>query len=326
MGAFVLGAILVFIAAPIGFFVARSGTKRLMDADLDRYAKQSAKTARAVGNSVAIGSFLLGILIVAWSCVTVVPVNSVGIPTKFGSIGNPMNSGFHVVAPWTDVNTFSTRIQESSMLGAADEGDKAKDDSIEVRGSDGYLMHVDVTVRYFIQSESASSLFRLVGSEDGIRERLVRPEVREAIRVAFAGYTSEEGYTTGRDAIRSDATADLAKRLERYGLKLDSIAIRNVAPDATLGKAISERAAAREKKLQAEIDQERLVTEAETRRKVAETDAAAKQIAAEAEAEANRTIAASITEDLLMLKRIEALRDANTVYVPDGSSVIVGNK
>lgn len=325
MFSFIAGIIFVIIAF-ISFIVGGSARRAVRrDGEAMSRSDLNAAKATAAGGRIA-GTLLtlIGLLLIGFACTQVVPANSVGIPTSFGSIGSPVTSGFHVMAPWTDVNTFSTRMQETSMLGAVDEGDKAKDDSIEVRGSDGYLMNVDVTVRYFIEGQEASALFKLVGSEDGIRERLVRPEVRESVRVAFAGHTAEEGYTTGRDAIRGDITADLDKRLARYGLRLDSVAIRNVEPDVTLGKAISERAAAREKALQASIDQERQTTDAETRRLVAETDAAAKRIAAQGEADANRILIESLTPELLELKRIEALRDANTVYVPSDTTIITG--
>jgi regulator of protease activity HflC (stomatin/prohibitin superfamily) len=243
---------------------------------------------------------------------------------EVGSIKDPVNSGFHVMVPWADVHTFSTRLQELSMLAAVDEGDKAKDDSVEVRGSDGYEMNVDITVRYFIEGSEASTLFRLVGSEDGVKQRLVRPDVRNRTRVAFAEFTSEEGYTSQRDKIAANLAADLTPRMAAYGLRLESVSIRNVKPDPVLAKAISDRAAAREQALQAGIEQKKLITEAETRRKVAETDARAKVIAAQGEADSNRIITQSITSDLLTLKQIEALRDANTVYIAPGTSIIVG--
>lgn len=327
MGRFITGCVMLVIIFPIcaivAFALRRSAKADRSRGGLNNYAQD--KEFGAVVAKWAGRAFIgFGVAFIGWSTIRVVPANHVGIPTEFGNIKAPLDSGIHFVSPWTDVNLFSTRMQESSMLGAADEGDKAKDDSIEVRGSDGYKMNVDVTVRYFINQENASALFKLVGSEDGIRERLVRPEVREAVRLAFAGFTSEEGYTSQREAIRDAAQADLEKRLARYGLRLDSVAIRNVAPDAALGQAISDRAAARERALQAEIEQGRLVTEAETRRQVAEKDAEAKLIAANAEAQANDIVAASLTDAVLEAKRIEALRDANTVYVPYDSTVLVG--
>ena len=335
MFSFVIG-LLFILAAVIFFAVSRIYAKKSATANQDQdtldYIKRRSSDAqyyRQWASALKIGSpvaLVFGLMFTIFPCVQVVDANTVGIPVSYGSIQEPVSSGFHLMAPWVDVRTFSLRMQETSMLRALDEGDKTKDDSIEVRGSDGYLMNVDVTVRYFIVGESANTLFKLVGSEDGVRDRLVRPEVRESVRSWFAKYTSEEGYTSEREAIRQNITTDLTARLAKYNLRLDSVAIRNVAPDATLAQAISDRAAARERALQATIEQDRLTTEAETRRKVAETDAKAKVIAAQGEADANEIITKSITSDLLTLKQIEALRDANTVYIEPGTSVIVGGQ
>jgi len=265
----------------------------------------------------------------------VVPANSVGIPTSFGSIGKPMKSGFHLTKPWTEVNNFSTRLQESSMLSSG-EGEKGRQDSISVRGSDGYEMWVDVTIRYTIAGDTADQLFRRVGSMDGIKDRIVRPEVREGVRLVFANYTAEEGYSAKREDISKEFNALLKSRLAPYGVILDSAVIRSVDPDETLKKAISDRSAARERGLQAELEQKKQVTEAETRKQVAERDATAlttktqgeadaQRIAAQGEADANAKVSASLTEAILRQLQIEALK-AGTVYVvPDGGNFILGD-
>jgi regulator of protease activity HflC (stomatin/prohibitin superfamily) len=309
---FVLGVI--FLIAALSFF----GVSRVLTGKT-----YGGTEKKKIATLAAIPLAILAVLLLGFSTVRIVPSNTVGIPTTFGSIGQAKGAGFHLTAPWTSINTFSTRVQESSMLDVLDEGDRAKKDAIEVRGSDGYQMRVDITIRYFIEEKSASALFRLVGSETGIRERLVRPEAREAVRVVFAKFTAEEGYTSQREAIRTEIEADLAKRLLKYGLRLDTVNVRNVAPDPVLASAISDRAKAREQALQAEITQKTQVTEAETRRKVAETDAKAKVIAAQGEADSNAIITASLTPELLTLKQIEALEKANTVYIPAGSQVLV---
>lgn len=337
MAIFVIG-IIIAVAGIVGIFVGR-GYKRKAERSRTAAAQEEtrfktsyledadeAEDVHRVVRGFSVGAILLGVVVVVLSTMRVVPANTVGIPTEFGSIGSPKSSGFHIVTPWTKINTFSTRVQETSMLDVVDEGDKMSADAVEVRGSDGYSMRVDITVRYFIKPAAASDLYRLVGSMDGIRDRLVRPEVRESVRVIFANYTAEEGYSSERVAIRGLIEQDLKVRLDRYGLTMDAVNVRNVNPDPVLAQAISDRAAARERALQAEITQKQQVTEAETRRKVAETDAQSQIIAAQAQADANKILNASLTAELLELRRIEALEKANTVYVPVDTSVIVGQQ
>ena len=92
-----------------------------------------AKKNRAQAGLILVVALLLGVS----ACIRVVPANTVGIPTQFGAIGKPLASGFHLTLPWTNVSNFSTRVQELSMLHAADEGDLRKDDSIEIISKGG---------------------------------------------------------------------------------------------------------------------------------------------------------------------------------------------
>lgn len=267
-----------------------------------------------------------GLLFLALACVRIVPANTVGIPTTFGAIGSPVRPGLKLVTPFTEVNTFSTRLQESTMLADVGEGDRKKEDSIEVRGSDGYAMNVDLTIRFAVRPDAASTLYRRVGDMAGIRDRIVRPETREGVRVVFGNFTAEEGYTAKREQISAEVNQVMQKRLEPYGLDLDQVNVRNVNPEESLRKAIGDRAAARERANQAQIEQQKQVTEAETRKQVAERDAQARQISAQAEAEANAKIAASLTDPLLRKLYFEALAKGNTIYVPNDGSVIIDGR
>lgn len=361
---FVVGIFLLVVAvvAFIAKAVLNSKVKRArkeLDQTEDIYEKRDLREqltaiesnpqfARMIG-LVALG---LGLLFGFWSTVRIVPANTVGIPTTFGSIGSPMQSGFHITAPWTDVNTFSTRIQELSMLKAVDEGDKAKDDSIEIIADGGGSMSVDLTVRYSIIGEQAAVLFKQAGSMDLIKDRFVRPDAREVTRNVFALYSAEDGYSTKRAEIALLITEQLRERLETRGIIIDSVNVRDVLPEAQVLSAINAILQTRNEATKALEDQKKQVTEAETRKQVAErdkdatitkaeADAEAVRIAAEAQANANALIAASLTPELVELEKAKAcaeaiaktgatvvnvcgdMSNANTESSPDGTAVIV---
>lgn len=276
--------------------------------------------------------FFIAFTFFIFSVVRVVPANSVGIPVTFGSVGGELSPGLKIVSPFTSIRTFSTRLQELSMQ---DKDNGEAGDAITVRGSDGYEMRVAVTVRYKVLQESAVPLFRRVGSMDGIRDRIVKPEVSEAIRIVFADYTAEDGYSLKRTEVSADANEIIRARLAPYGLELDAVLIRNVDPNQNLKTAIDERSAARERALQAKLEQEKQVTEAETRKQVAERDAAAaitaadgqakaRVIGATAEADANKLITASLSVLLNDYIRAQALSSAETIYIPSDSSLLIG--
>jgi regulator of protease activity HflC (stomatin/prohibitin superfamily) len=270
---------------------------------------------------VPAGMIVAGVLLAATTVLRVVPANTVGIPTNFGSIGDPMSSGLRVTYPWTEINELSTRIQELSMLRASDEGDLSKDDSIRVIAEGGGSMAVDLTVRYSVDPAKAGDLFRQAGTMDLIKDRFVRPDAREVARNVFSLYTAEEGYSSKRGEIAEQIFTNLAPRLANRGILVDSINVRDVEPEAQVLTAINDILAARNAALTAAEEQKRQVTEAETRKQVAERDAeaaAAKakgeadaiRIRAQAEAEANRQIALSLTPELLDLQITQACANA----------------
>jgi regulator of protease activity HflC (stomatin/prohibitin superfamily) len=280
-----------------------------------------------LGSLVAVG---LAVVLALWSCVRIVPANNVGIPTNFGTIGSPLSSGLHLTVPWVEVHNFSTRIQELSMLQAPDEGDKAKDDSIEIIAKGGGSMKVDLTVRYSVQQSKADTLFRQAGTMELIKQTFVRPDAREVTRNVFSQYTAEEGYSSKRAEISEQVTKLLAPRLSSRGIVVDSVNVRDVQPEAQVLNAINSILQSRNDALKAAEDQRKQVTEAETRKQVAERDkqatitkaegdAEAVRINAQGQADANQKLAASLTPELIDLKKTEACADA---IAKSGATVI----
>jgi regulator of protease activity HflC (stomatin/prohibitin superfamily) len=333
MEKFVLGILLVilFVVLLVARGVIGARAKRVSteleaihDHDDRLRAQLRFDNAKSVSSAVGLAvpiSLVLGLLLIAWSLVRVVPANNVGIPTNFGAIGSPLNSGLHTTAPWTEIHNFSTRVQELSMLRAPDEGDKTKDDSIGIIAKGGGSMAVDLTVRYFVQKEKADKLFRQAGTMDLIKETFVRPDAREVTRDVFGTYTAEEGYSSKRAEISVEIGKKLAPRLLARGIILDSVNVRDVAPESQVLNAINSILQSRNDALKAAEDQKKQVTEAETRKQVAErdkdaaitkaqADAETIRINAEAQAAANTQIAASLTPELSQLKIVQACADA----------------
>lgn len=282
-----------------------------------------------VGILVYVCLALSGVLFLS-SFMRVVPANTVGIPTTLGKVGSPVNSGFQLVVPWTDITEFSTRTQELSMLRAEDEGDKAKDDSVDVIASGGGSMKVDVTVRFRIEKSEAAKLFKLAGTLDLVKDRFVRPDAREVVRNVFGQYSAEAGYSTARAEIGLKITEQLREQLADKGIIIDSVNVRDVLPEAQVLASINAILQARNDAAKAKEDQAKQITEAETRKEVATRDAEAKvtaanadaaavKIAAEAQAEANAKIAASLTPELVDLEKTKACADA---IAKSGATVI----
>lgn len=320
---FILAIVLMVLALVALSFRSYHSSRatRMIRAEANPRAIEQAETNRRITGIVLVVLIVMMAFAGVASVIRVVPANNVGIPVTLGHIGKPMNSGVQFTAPWTKINNLSTRVQELSMLAAEDEGDKGKDDSIEIIAAGGGAMNVDLTVRYYVKAEKADDLFRQAGSMDLIKERFVRPDAREVTRNVFSLYTAEEGYSTERALISQTILEELGPRLAERGIILDSVNVRDVRPEQQVLQSINNILKARNEAAQALEQQKKDVTDAETRRQVAEKDkqatitkaegdAEAVRIAAEAQSEANNKIAASLTQELTELKIAEACADA----------------
>jgi regulator of protease activity HflC (stomatin/prohibitin superfamily) len=267
-------------------------------------------------------ALVAGIVIPIATSIRVIGATEVGIPVTFGRIGKPLNPGFNIVLPWTEITSFSTRLQVSDMNRSSGDGDRAGDDSVTVLSSEGGELNLDVTVRYVVESRRAADLFRRVRSMDGVREVIVRPETRSLMRNVYSRYTAEQGYTTKREEIEDVVRQELSEKLRPQGLIIDEIAVRDIRPADQILAAINRKLEATQSAERAKIEQSRALTEAETRRRVAETDKQARVIAAQGEAEANSILQETLSPELLKAREIEAIgKNGNTVLYPFGQPI-----
>jgi regulator of protease activity HflC (stomatin/prohibitin superfamily) len=325
MSQFVAGIVLAVIAAAI-FLASRAAKAKAAEgfklpANATAAQRAAAAAAPRAGILLSLAAFALALFLFGSSLVRVVPANTVGVPTTLGKVGTPLNAGLHITAPWTEITEFSTRTQELSMLRASDEGDKTKDDSVSIIAKGGGSMAVDVTVRFALELDKAGELFKQAGSLQLVKDRFVRPDSREVVRNVFGQYTAEEGYSIKRAEIAVKITEELKPRLAARGILVDSVNVRDVAPDTQQLAAINAILQSRNEAAKALEDQKKQTTEAETRKQVAsldkeaavtkaEAEAAAVGLAATAQAEANAKIAKSLTPELLDLEKTKACADA----------------
>ncbi len=279
-------------------------------------------TRKGAARFLAVIPVLLAVFVLVGSLVRVINATEVGIPTTLGKIGSPLRPGLHLVTPWTTVETFSTRIQESDMTQVASEGDRSRADGIEVLSKEGGRMILDVTVRYRVNVSKADELYKRVGTMELLRDRIVRPDTRSKIRDVYTKYTAEEAYSTKRAEVAAEAAKVLRDSLAPQFVDLDALLIRDIQLEAKLQEQITRKLEARQEVERASIEQERQQTEAETRRRVAETDAKSRVAAALGEAEANKIIAESLTPEVLRAREIDAIAgNGNTVFFPYGQPI-----
>lgn len=204
--------------------------------------------------------------------------------------------GFHVIAPWNTMYVYDVR-------------EKQIEESMEVLSSNGLNIQLDVTVRVNPKYEFIGDLHEKFG-EDYLNT-LVRPEVRSSVRKVIGRYSPEELYSTKREEVQTMIQNDLNETLDKNYIDLRATLIRNIALPDKVKTAIEEKIQAEQLALKYEyiLQQER--KEAERR-----------IIEAEAKAESNRILNASLSPNILRDKGIEAtLQLANS---PNTKVIVVG--
>ncbi len=256
-----------------------------------------------VGSVLSIVFFL--VLIFFLFFVTVVDAGEVGVVSTFGKVNDaPLYSGINLKNPFAKVVKLSIRTNEYTMSSATYEGLKVGDDSIQARAKDGASVWLDITVFYHLRGEDAPKVYKELGVE--YEEKILRPEVRSAIREVVAQYSVNEIYSTKRTEVTDSIKNNLQGSLDPRGIEVEDALLRNVTLSETLANSI-------EDKLTAQQEAEKLdfLLEKETK------EAQRKVIEAEGQRDAQSIINQSLTDKYLYYLYITSLKDLDgTIYVP----------
>lgn len=222
-----------------------------------------------------------------------VEAGHVGVVDRFGKVKeSALEPGFHTVGYFEKVIPIDARVQKYTT-------------SLEAFSADIQQVILLTTVNFEINAEKAGVLYKTIGMN--YVDKLILPRLMENTKTVIGGYTAET-LVTNREEISTKVVDRMQKDMEGYGIKVTVISIENIDFTDAFEAAVEAKQVATQEKQKAITDQEKQTIEAReaaTRKKLA-TDAEAYQIItkAEAEAEANKKIAESITDDLI--KYVEA--------------------
>ena len=206
------------------------------------------------------------------------------------------NQGFHIVMPWDDMIVYDVRINEAY-------------ETMDVLSKNGLSIAVELSFRFHPLEDQIGYLHDGIGP--AYADRIIKPEIRSATREVIGKYLPEELYSTKREAIQDEITLMTSEAVQEKYINMDAILIRSVQLPETLKAAI-------ELKLETEQEAFQYEFRLEKERKEAER----KIIEAQAKADANRILSASITDRILRDKGIEATLEL--AKSPNSKVVIVG--
>ena len=228
-------------------------------------------------------------------------------PTERGVVFKPYSSGLAIddvkgqglslVAPWNDMIIFDVEEQQI-------------EETMDVLSVDGLSISIDVSLRFRPIPDQIGYLYEQFKTSYG--NKLIRPELRSAVRQIVGQYTPEELYATKRQEIETkieDATRTI---LTENNIELKALLFRSIKLPAAIKTAIEEKLAADQEAQKFDYLLVKETKEAERRR-----------IDAEGKAAANKILSASLTDKILTEKGIlatEALAKS-----PNSKVIVIGS-
>jgi regulator of protease activity HflC (stomatin/prohibitin superfamily) len=206
--------------------------------------------------------------------------------------------GFHVIAPWNQMFLYDIRTNEGV-------------EKMTVLSKNGLNISVELSYRYNPTPEEIGYLHDEIGPS--YLSRIIIPEIRSATREVIGKYLPEELYSSKRETIQDEIFQRTFESIAEKHLNLDAILIREVILPETLQAAIERKLKEEQSSLEYEFRLERERKESERR-----------VIEAQAKADANRILNASLTDKILQDKGIEATLEL--AKSPNSKVVIVGGQ
>lgn len=206
------------------------------------------------------------------------------------------DQGFQVVMPWNTMFIYDVRTNEAF-------------EEMEVLSKNGLSINIELSYRYSPDPSKIGHLHDEIGKD--YVNRIIKPEIRSATREVIGQYLPEELYSTKREAIQQEIFEKTSVSVSQKHLKLDAVLIRSVTLPDNLRKAIEKKLEEEQLSLQYQYKIDREKQEAERR-----------VIEAQAKADANRILNASLTDKILRDKGIEATLEL--AQSPNSKVVVVG--
>ncbi len=232
---------------------------------------------------IAAAVVLLAVIVLA-NCFTIVGAGHTGVVVTLGKVNDGvLQEGLHVKAPFIqNVVKIDNRIVKLEV-------------DTEAFSKDLQTVATTLAINYRVDTSKSYSIYKNIGAN--YESVLVIPAVNEVLKATTARYTAEES-VTNRSLISDGLIKGLNEKLNNIGLFVTDVNIINFDFSEAFINAIEEKQVAQQKLLKAETEKQTAITNAEA---AAETT----RIKAEAEADANNKIKASLNEDIIRAKFYE---------------------
>jgi len=261
---------------------------------------------------VVIALLVFGIIMLANTVLVIDAGHSAVIFNQVTGGLSAQDQGTHILVPGMQKPTiYDTRVQTYTMSASYGEGEVKGDDALEALTKDGQIVKLDISVRFHIDKTKLADLHQKIGT--GYIDKVVRPQVRNVLRLAVSGYPVTEVYTEKRIEIQNTSFRELQPKFQKNDLVLDEVLIRQVTFSAEFQKAIEQKLIAQQESQRMQYVLERETQEKE--RKIIEAQGEAESIRLKGVALANNPA-------LIQYEYVQKITPGINTIITDGKSIL----
>ena len=268
---------------------------------------------KGVVGSIVTGVVIVLVIICGFACTERVPAGYVGVVYNMsgGVTGETLNQGWHIVAPTKNVTLYSIGI-EQSYLTSDSKGDSKEDESFSTPTADGKSLTVDLEFSYKYDINRVTDVFTQFKGASGkeVKDIFIKPKMIAWTQEVTAKYPVTDVFGDKRQELNEALDTYLKEKFDKYGIVIDTVNFTNISTDPETQEAIQKKVNAQQELELAKIQKQTAKVDAEKEKEVAQINAEkakieaqgkadAELIKANAEAEANKKIAESLTDRLI---------------------------
>lgn len=237
-----------------------------------------------------------------------------------------LGTGRHFVSPFAKVTKYPVSQRQLVLSNNPNDykTDEHPDWSIDAPANGG-IVKLNMTINYNFIQDRILELYAKFNGMDGadVVETMVQNSIVAYIKEVTPQFTVMDIYSDKRAEVSEEITKYLNSKLnDEYGINISSALIIDVQLDDTLMEKVKAKEQAKQDVEKAELDKQTAIAQGEANMAEAEANKKVTITNAEAEAESNRIISESITDELIKMKEAEARLEHGWVEVQGADTVV----
>lgn len=240
----------------------------------------------------------------------VVPPGKRGIRVTMGSASlNTLGEGLHFKVPLvSSIHLMSIQVQKS-------------EETSEAATKDLQKIHATFALNWNLNPENVVDIYKNIGTETEIAERIIQPAVSEVLKAATAKMTAEE-VLQKRIELKQNIDETLIKRLASYNVIVRDVSLVNLDFTGEFNKAVEAKQIAEQDAKKAEYVAMQATNDAKAAVNKAKGQAEATLINAKAQAESQKLLQQNTSSAILQLKAIEKWNGDMPQFMGNGGNML----